>query len=238
MNFSGTIQSLRQLTRKRLWNPRVAARIRASKSPVVRHVGAALEAHAAGTLAPGERWWIDRIEALRAEVNLSTEAVAVPDYGARSTDEILPEEEMSRGRMTTEIVGEACQSYSKPRQWATLMHLLITRVKPRNCLEMGTCLGFSAAYQASALELNGAGKLVTLEGAPSFAAIASRNLELLGLAHRASVVVGRFDDTFESALNDLGSVDYAFIDGHHEEQATIRYFQKIQPRLSNHSMIV
>ncbi len=238
MTIAARIERLKLKTHKGLLTPRVVAKICGSPSAIVREVGAALEDHIAGTLTPDEDRWVTRIESLRSKLEQSRETVPVPDYGAGSPDDTLSDDQMLGGRMTTEVVGEACRNYSKPRSWATLLFRLLTRFKPQSCLEMGTCLGISASYQSAALELNGAGKLISLEGAPSFAAIARGNLESLGLAHRASIIVGRFADTFDTALEQLGKVDYAFIDGHHDEQATIAYFQKLRGHLATPAMIV
>ena len=61
-------------------------------------------------------------------------------------------------------------------------------------LEMGTCVGISAAYQAAALNDNGAGRLVTLEGYAELAAEAQELWSNLGLSN-VEVIVGRFAQT-------------------------------------------
>ena len=33
-------------------------------------------------------------------------------------------------------------------------------------------------------------------------------------------------------------IDYAFIDGHHDEKATISYFEKVMPHLSKNAILV
>ena len=238
MNIRTTIQRLKRKSQKRFLTPRAIANICKSENPVLRAVGAALEAQFTGELTEGERMWIESIENLRAIMSRSTESIVTPDYGAGTPDDARSWDQMSGGSTTTETVGQACQQYSKPRVWAMLLFHLIRKLKPLACVELGACLGLSAAYQTAALELNGAGRLVTLEGAPSFAAIASRNLESLALTHRASVVVGRFEDALGNVLNGFGKVDYAFIDGHHDERATIRYFDQIILYLSDRALVV
>lgn len=201
-------------------------------------VGAALEAHRNEALEGDERQRIEAVEELRRNLSGSTETVNVPDYGAGSPFEARSAEQMHKGDVTAEVVGEACDQYSKPCIWALLLFHLIRQLKPNACLELGTCLGISTAYQASALELNSYGRLVTLEGSPAFAEIAVRNLEALGLGHRVSIVIGRFQDTLVSVLNDLKSVDYAFVDGHHDENATVAYFENLLPHLSPQALII
>jgi predicted O-methyltransferase YrrM len=102
---------------------------------------------------------------------------------------------------------------------------------------MGTSVGVSAAYQAAALRLNGYGSLVTLEGATSLADIAKNNFQQLGL-DTVEVVVGRFQDTLPDVLASRQPVDYVFVDGHHDEQATLAYFEQILKFLAETALIV
>jgi len=120
--------------------------------------------------------------------------------------------------------------------WSVLLFKLVRKFNPSACIELGTCLGISAAYQASAQKLNRKGKLVTLEGAVSLASLAEKNLQQLGLDN-AHVVSGRFQDKLDTVLNENKPIDYAFIDGQHDEKATISYFEQLTPCLSVESII-
>ena len=98
-------------------------------------------------------------------------------------------------------------------------------------------VGISGAYQASAQKLNKNGSLTTLEGAQSLASLAEANLHQLGLDN-THVVSGRFQDNLDKVLTENKPIDYGFIDGHHDEQATIAYFEKFITYLSKNSIIV
>ena len=98
-------------------------------------------------------------------------------------------------------------------------------------------MGISASFQGAALKLNGKGKIVTLEGAESLATIAERSFRSLSLDNVA-LVTGRFQDTLGKVLDTYKSIDYAFIDGHHDEKATIAYFKQIIPFLSEEALLV
>jgi predicted O-methyltransferase YrrM len=97
-------------------------------------------------------------------------------------------------------------------------------------------LGISVAYGAAALELNGAGSLVTLEGSEARSAHATRNFRRLRL-DSARVVPGLFQDTLGPVLEQSGGVDYAFIDGHHREDATLSYFDQIAEHASSGAVV-
>ncbi len=181
--------------------------------------------------------WITRIEELRTRLNTAPQPLELIDYGAGSTDGHASAEEMYRGRAVKTTVAELSRSSSKPFLWAHLLFRLIREFQPERCLELGTCLGVSAAYQSAALKLNGKGELVTLEGADVLARMSAEHLRSLDLDN-VHVVVGRFQDTLERVLEERGPFSYAFIDGHHDEQATLEYFDRIMPRLTEPSVIV
>lgn len=188
-------------------------------------------------LTTDEKAWIDRIESLREELDSSTTEIPVVDYGARESDLGLTDEEMYRGRVVTRTVGDICRNGSKPHFWALFLFKLVRELGPAVCLEMGTCLGISASFQAAALKLNQGGEIVTLEGAESLASRAQRNFQSLGLDN-VSIVIGRFQDTLDKVLYEHKPIEYAFIDGHHDEKATIAYFEQIAPFLSDRATLV
>jgi predicted O-methyltransferase YrrM len=186
---------------------------------------------------PEERGWIARIEQLRAELNASDTPVMRLDYGAGSPGAGRTAEEMLAGVETPDTIGHIARLTSKPPFWGRVLFNLVRHTGPASCVEMGTSMGISAAYQAAALELNGTGALVTLEGAPAVAELARAHLGRLGLG-RAEVVVGRFRDTLPAVLEARRPVDYVFVDGHHDEHATLGYFERLLPFLADSALLV
>ena len=184
-----------------------------------------------------EAAWFDRIERLRRELAGSSEEISIMDFGAGTAGDGLTEEDMYRGRLCTRKLGDVCENTSKRQLWAEMMFRLIRELKPSVCLELGTSLGISGAYMGAAAELNGHGRVTTLEGADSLARIARGNFDRLGLK-RVDVTVGRFQDTMETVLGELEHVDFAFIDGHHDEKATLDYFDKLYPFLTENAVVV
>ena len=69
------------------------------------------------------------------------------------------------------------------------------------------------------------------------ASIAQNNFQRLGLKN-ARVIVGRFKDTLIKTLEDNSPLDYIFIDGHHDQKATINYFEQIFPFLNEKALVV
>lgn len=220
-----------------------AARLRRDVWALGRHtdasaqlVGGALRDARAGRLSPDEESWVERIEALRQSLLACDRDITKTDYGAGSRRAHRSDGEAYDGVVSATTVARACRA-SKPRMWALFLFGLVRRLRPRRCVELGACLGISAAYQAAAQRLNGGGSLVTLEGDEALAALAAENLQTLGL-DEVRLVTGRFQDTLDGVLEEFGPVDYAFIDGHHDGAATVSYFDRIRPHLARPAWLV
>jgi predicted O-methyltransferase YrrM len=230
------IKRLRTFQRfvERSWN---LYRLRRDGRRVPRSVAHSVRATLASVLTPDEKDWIDRIEHLRAQMDASTTPITCMDYGAGDPDADRTPEEMAAGVEIADTLGHISHVASKPPLWCCLLFRLIRDLRPVSCIEMGTAVGISAAYQAAALRLNGTGALVTLEGAAPIANIARDNFRRLGLT-TVEVVVGRFQNTLPEVLIGRRPVDYIFVDGHHDEQATLAYFEQILPYLADTAILV
>lgn len=217
---------------KQLYRILLILKIRIFSKPLAIALKYALE----HKLKTEEKVWIDKIESLRKQLKSSTAEISIVDYGAGLPDSNLTGVEMYQGRASTTTVG-TCARASTSHYLSFLLFKLIREFKPLVCLELGTNLGISAAYQATALKLNGGGKIVTLEGAESLALLAKKNFQTLGLDD-VVVVIGRFQDTLDKVLDEHGMIDFVYIDGHHDEKETLAYFEKVFPFLSERAVII
>lgn len=230
------VKSARKATRlaKRRWRMGQLAR---EGSREMGMLAQAVRKTVAGSPSTAEITWIDRIEALRQAMNASEERITRLDYGAGDSDSNRSTEAMEAGVQVTSTLGQISEKLSKPSLWCLLLFNLVRSFKPHRCLEMGTAVGISAAYQAAAIALNGSGNLTTLEGAPTLADIANKNLGQLGLQN-VDVVVGRFEDTLQDVLRRQAPVDFAFVDGHHDEEATLKYFDDFCGFVAGNALLV
>ncbi|MET4430718.1 MULTISPECIES: class I SAM-dependent methyltransferase [unclassified Mycolicibacterium] len=181
-----------------------------------------------------EQGWIDQIEALRALLLTSPSEFQMTDYGAGTRRDGYS----GAGITTTRTIGNVARA-SKPPRWADLLFRLVRSTGAVSLLELGSCVGISAAYQAAALELNGGeGRLISLEGVEALAERSTRTIEEIGLSHRAEIRVGEFGTTLSQAITDLEPIDFAFIDGNHDESATIAYADQLLPHLADEAVLV
>lgn len=206
----------------------------ASLSDLPDPLRAAVRHASALRLTPAERQDEEAIERLRLSLSSSPEEVEVVDYGAGS-----------RGGEKAPVrrVAEVYRRAATGPVWGRFLYGLARGLRPSRVLELGTNLGIGAAHLASALRRNEgeggvAGRLVTLEGAPGYAALAGGHLGSLGLTDRVDLVVGSFAQSLAGACEREGPFDLVFVDGHHEEAAARDYVDTIRPHLSPGALLV
>lgn len=180
------------------------------------------------------------IEAVRRRLLEDETEVEVLNFGAGKPRDRRSQEEMDAGWISHAVVSQVCKRAVSHPAKARLIFNLVRALRPLFALELGTCLGISAAYQGAALELNGRGQLISLEGAPSFGQIARETLAASGVSS-VEVLVGRFHDTLPEALvraDAVNGLDFAFVDGHHDEEATKHYFGLLRGHAAPQAVIL
>jgi predicted O-methyltransferase YrrM len=164
------------------------------------------------------------IEQLRSQLKNDNTLLTIEDFGAGSRMHA------SYKRKVSEIATNSL----KPRKFSQLIFRMVNFYKPLNVLELGTSLGITTAYIASADTNN---KVITMEGAKEVAAIARKNFQSLQLKN-IKIIEGDFDTNLSRVLNDLPSVDFAFVDGNHRKEPTIKYFEQLLLKTTNNSILV
>jgi predicted O-methyltransferase YrrM len=130
-----------------------------------------------------------------------------------------------RGQERT--VASVCAGQSVSPERGLFLYCLARALAPAAVLELGTCLGVSAAYLSAALEANGSGRLVTVDVEPEKAEVAVAHLAEVRLDARVRLVRARFRDALPTLLTETPAFQLIYVDGDHEEAATIGYFGQI-----------
>jgi predicted O-methyltransferase YrrM len=145
---------------------------------------------------------------------------------ARRTDPLVDGTLDGEGPYDRGSVADAAKVSKSPRD-CLLLYSVVRAFEPRNVIELGTNIGISGAYIARALKDSGkGGRLTTLEGSPYRSRLAKElhaKLDLGNVSYRQ----GLFSDTLQSTLNKMSPIDVAFIDGHHQYEPTLQYFDLI-----------
>lgn len=129
-------------------------------------------------------------------------------------------------------IRETIDSISTSSVWGKFIFTLICELKPIICLEIGTGLGMGTMYVASGLMHNGFGQVISFDGNIPFQKIALQSLSKIGLDGYVHMIPGLFQETLVPTISRIPQIDFAFIDGYHEEEPTIEYFEMIWPKLN------
>jgi len=175
----------------------------------------------------------EKIEKIRDDIKQQNLKVEFLDFGAGNPEDNRDIDTMTQGVQTVKYTKELCQIGLK-QKWAHLLYSLVKEKKPKVVLELGTCCGFSSIYMAKANEKS---KIFTIEGACEVAEIASLNIEKAN-CNNIYQKSGKFKDVLPSLLPEISPINLAFIDGHHDKEATIEYYDMIKPYLSQNAIVV
>ncbi len=152
------------------------------------------------------------IEKLRKHLLGNNDVIEVEDFGAGST--VI--------KTKNRIVKSIAASSLKPKKYSQLLFRIVQHYKKVNVLELGTSLGTTTAYLASAANAT----VTTMEGSKNIAAIASHNFSLLAL-NNIEIIQGDFDCTLHAYLSANKKIDFVFLDGNHRKAPTLKYFEEI-----------
>lgn len=171
-----------------------------------------------------KRWFyaFSMIEPVRQAMLQNFNEIQVTDLGAGS----------SKGK--PKMIADIAKTALSPFDQCKYLFKIVNLYQPDTILEMGTSLGISAMYQAMPKQK---AQMITLEGCGNIARQASHNFKKLNLEN-IDLKIGDFQQTMPDALETLQTLDYAFIDGNHQKEATIQYFQKCLKYASDRSILI
>jgi len=165
----------------------------------------------------------------------------------------IPMFDLGSGRRTTTLdtgiftkpqtrsISDFLKKASIRHGWGVLLFRLTRTKQPESVLELGTNLGVSGAYILQALKLNivpNKKQFITIEGSPHLSERATEHLSAQDPNITTRVVTGAFQDVLPVILPESGPFDLVFLDGHHEFEATLRYFELIAPHLRSGAWVV
>jgi caffeoyl-CoA O-methyltransferase len=119
------------------------------------------------------------------------------------------------------------------RDQGVFLSMLVSAVRPRLAVEVGTFTGASALAIARALP--DGGRLLCCDVSEEWTAIARRHWEAAGVSDRIDLVIAPAIQTLR-ALPDDTPVDFAFIDA--DKTGYLAYYEELVPRLSDHGLLV
>ena len=168
--------------------------------------------------------WVANVERYRHQLLTDRSSVSVTDYGTGSR---------FSGNSKRRVCDIARHSSTSPRDGRLLCNLA-TAMQCHNILELGTNLGLGTLYLAHSGSCE---QVVTIEGCPNLSAIATNGFKQLNVSN-ITLINGEFSEALPKALQMLPTIDFLFIDGNHNGNATMAYFAKCLPFAGNDSVFV
>jgi predicted O-methyltransferase YrrM len=166
----------------------------------------------------------DAVEELRKELLIDQRILQVEDFGAGSS---------SSGKNQRTISSIAMQ-VAKSRKYGELLFRFAYSLQPEYILELGTSIGISTCYLASAHTNT---KIISCEGSKEISEIARENFSKLDL-NNIELITGNFDNTLSAVVDRLPQLDLVFFDGNHRKEPTIRYFKTCLEKIKNDSIFI
>ena len=164
------------------------------------------------------------IEDIRKRLLIDNRVITITDLGAGS--------HLNNNRQK-QIQSIAANALKQPKL-AQLLYRLAAHFKPRNIIELGTCLGITTLYLQKAAPN---AKVYTMEGCPQTAGVASETFEQAGL-NDIDLITGNFDDNLPGVIDKLDQLDFVFVDGNHQKDATLKYFEWCLPKVHEGTLLI
>jgi len=135
-------------------------------------------------------------------------------------------------KSNTRVISKIAKTAGITAKNAELLFRIAKYFKPNTVLEIGTSLGLAT----SALSIgNKNSEIITLEGCPETSKTAQSEFQKFGLDN-INIKVGEFTQTFASFDFQLSTFDLIYIDGNHQKEATLAYFDLLLPTITNDSV--
>jgi predicted O-methyltransferase YrrM len=164
------------------------------------------------------------VENIRKTLLADDNTITVVDLGAGS------HVNNNRQKKISDIAAHAL----KTPKLAQLLYRIVADLQPQNITELGTCLGVTTIYLQKAAP---AAKVYTLEGSPETAAVAKQTFQIAGL-NNIELITGNFDDTLPGIIDSLDKIDFIFVDGNHQKDATLQYFNWCLPKVHENTLLI
>lgn len=172
----------------------------------------------------GNYYAYDKIEEIRHQLLRDHKEIDVVDLGAGS----------KKMKQSQRKISSIAKNSLMPRKQAQLMHRLVMRMKPENVIELGTSLGITTLYLSSA---HTSIPVYTIEGSPAIHHYAMQLFHHHG-GENIRAIEGNFDEQLTIVLKQIVHPGMVIIDGNHQYEPTMRYFNQVAEVQQNDTFIV
>jgi predicted O-methyltransferase YrrM len=165
-----------------------------------------------------------KIEALKNKLFADKRNLPVEDAGAGST---------RRANGIIKVSDITARSVST-QKFGRLLFRLVNFYRCGQIIELGSSLGISTSYLASA---DAKSRVITIEGSPAIARIAAETFQQLQL-NNIIQVTGIFEETLGRIVLANPPADLVYLDGNHRKEPVLDYFEQILGNLAPASLVI
>ena len=164
------------------------------------------------------------LDTIRRELLQNTTQLEITDFGAGSA--------VFKGN--TRKISDIAKHGISQKKFSELYFKLINFSNSEYIVELGTSIGLNSLYLAKA---NSKSKIYTIEGCPSLYEFSLRLFKNQN-AENITSLKGNFDVVFPELLNKLPRLDFLYVDGNHQYEATKKYFEMALAKKHEHSVFI
>lgn len=164
------------------------------------------------------------IKKVRKKLSKSKKIINLKGFGAGS----------HYGKSKQKLLGKIVNISAISKKYGHLLYRLVQYYKPNTIIELGTSVGISTMYMAIGSKKS---KVFSIEGEPELVEIARNNIKDMNLDN-AELFQSNFDDILPEILNKSESPLLIYIDGNHNKDATLGYFNKIIGNMEHKKILV
>jgi predicted O-methyltransferase YrrM len=166
------------------------------------------------------------ISQLRKKLLAKSQVIEITDFGSGS-DHLQYKHRFER-------VASIVRRSSINERNGRLLFRMVEYFKPLTIIELGTSVGISTLYMATAFpEAN----VQTIEGCTTKSEQAATNFNSLNVTNIVQHI-GRFDIVLPDVIAEAAKLDFAFIDGNHTCEATLANFKSLLAIAHNDTVFV
>lgn len=163
---------------------------------------------------------LQAIDNIRRQLSSNNQVVEVKDLGA--------------GNASAKKICAIESNVAVRKKYGYLLYRLVKYFKPDNILELGTSIGISSLYLASA---NPQTTVISIESNSSLVKVAHNNYTALGI-NNVITHTGNFDNVLPQILQNQPSLGLVFFDGNHKKDATLKYFKLCLEKATAESIFI
>jgi len=167
----------------------------------------------------------ESLDRLRFKLLKDTTMIPTVDFGAGSR----------KGNASERQVRNMAKTLLTSKEMGAMLFKIVDHYQCKNILELGTALGMGTLYLA--MPAPQSAQVYTIEGNPFLATFAIKQFKKMEVSN-ITPVVGTFEDQLPEVLDRMKQLDLVYFDGHHQKEATLKYFQQCLPYANENSIFI